>query len=98
MKNKLATEKQVNGKHYKNKGIQPLEYILSNELSYCLGNVVKYVTRDKDNKVQDLLKAKHYIDLELELIHGCDAEGNWLDPETEDRFPKTDVVITEDRL
>ena len=41
-----------------------------------MGNVVKYVTRDKEDKVQDLLKAKHYIDLELELIHNCDSEGN----------------------
>tara|TARA_R100000995_G_scaffold82959_2_gene57812 strand:+ start:1307 stop:1594 length:288 start_codon:yes stop_codon:yes gene_type:complete len=92
---KLATQKQVNGSHYKNKGIQPLEYILSNKLSYCLGNVVKYVTRNKEDKVQDLLKAKHYIDLELELVHGRDGEGNWLDPDTEERFPKTNVNITE---
>jgi hypothetical protein len=41
-----------------------------------MGNVVKYVTRDKEDKVQDLLKAKHYIDLELELVHKCDSEGN----------------------
>jgi|TARA_R100001163_G_scaffold65817_1_gene65218 hypothetical protein len=75
MKSKLATEKQMGGDHYK-KQIQPIEYIVANNLSFCMGNVVKYVTRDKEDKVQDLLKAKHYIDLELELVHNCDSEGN----------------------
>ena len=72
MKSKLATEKQMGGDHYK-KQIQPIEYIVANNLSFCMGNVVKYVTKDK---VQDLLKAKHYIDLELELVHNCDSDGN----------------------
>ena len=65
----------MGGDHYK-KQIQPIEYIVANNLSFCMGNVVKYVTRDKEDKVQDLLKAKHYIDLELELVHNCDSEGN----------------------
>ena len=79
MKKHLATNVQMDGEHYKNKAIQPMEYIIANKLSFCLGNVVKYITRDKVNKVQDLLKAKHYIDLELELIHKRDPDGNWLD-------------------
>ena len=37
---------------------------------------LKLVTRDKVNKVEDLLKAKHYIDLELQIVHGVDGEGN----------------------
>jgi hypothetical protein len=49
-------------------------------LSWNLGNVVKYVTRNKDNVVNDLLKAKHYIDLELEMVHGVDGEGNNIGP------------------
>lgn len=65
----------MGGDHYK-KQIQPIEYIVANNLSFCMGNVVKYVTRDKEDKVQDLLKAKHYIDLELELVHKCDSDGN----------------------
>ena len=81
MKKPLATDVQMSGEHYKTKSIQPIVYITENNLSFCLGNVVKYITRDKENKVQDLLKAKHYIDLELELIHKRDPDGNWLETE-----------------
>ena len=39
-----------------------------NNLTYLQGNVIKYVTRYKDkNGVEDLQKAKHYIDLLIEL-------------------------------
>jgi len=41
-----------------------------------LGNVIKLVTRDKHDKVEDLFKAKHYIDLELEKVFGLDSDGN----------------------
>ena len=54
---------QVGGDHYKTKAIQPIDYILANKLNFCEGNVVKYITRYKDkNGVEDLLKAKQYID------------------------------------
>jgi len=75
MKKKLATDVQMAGQHYQSQAIQPIQYITANNLSFCLGNVVKYVTRNKTDKVEDLLKAKHYIDLELELIHKCDSDG-----------------------
>ena len=60
--------KQVGGNHYSKLAIQPVEYINKNKLSYLQGNVIKYVTRYKDkNGVEDLQKAKHYIDLLIEL-------------------------------
>ena len=63
-----ALSKQEGGKHYKNLGIQPVEYIHSNDIGYFEGNVIKYVTRWRNkNGVQDLLKAKHYIELLIEL-------------------------------
>ena len=59
-----ATDKQIGGNHYKGMKIQPIEYIQANDLSYCEANVVKYVSRWKSkNGVEDLLKAKHYIEL-----------------------------------
>jgi len=62
-----ATDKQVGGSHYKGMKIQPIEYIQANDLSYCEANVVKYVSRWKNkNGVEDLLKAKHYIELLIE--------------------------------
>ena len=60
--------KQVGGNHYSKLAIQPVEYINKNKLSYLQGNVIKYVTRYNDkNGVDDLQKAKHYIDLLIEL-------------------------------
>lgn len=76
-----ATRKQVGGMHYKGAGIQPIEYSYANNLSPNLTNVVKYITRDKDDKVKDLLKAIHYIELELELVHKVDPNGNPLQEE-----------------
>lgn len=63
----VASETQVGGNHYKDCAIQPIDYILENGLGYLEGNVIKYVTRhDKKNGLQDLEKAKHYIDLIIE--------------------------------
>ena len=60
--------KQVGGDHYSKLAIQPVEYINANKLTYLQGNVIKYVTRYKDkNGLQDLEKAKHYIDMLIEL-------------------------------
>lgn len=62
-----ATQKQVGGTHYKDFKIQPIDFILQNELGFCEGNVVKYVSRHKSkNGKQDLLKAIHYIELLIE--------------------------------
>jgi hypothetical protein len=62
-----AKDYQIGGEHYKNKGIQPIEYIMSNSLDFCEGNVVKYVTRWKfKNGMDDLLKAKHYLEFLIE--------------------------------
>jgi hypothetical protein len=70
-----ALDIQVGGEHYNTLGIQPIEYIVSNNTPYCEANVIKYVSRWRSkNGLEDLLKAKHYIDLliELEDLH----EGN----------------------
>ena len=63
-----ALKEQVGGDHYSKLAIQPVEYINANKLNYLQGNVIKYVTRYKDkNGLQDLEKAKHYIDMLIEL-------------------------------
>ena len=60
--------KQVGGSHYKDQAIQPIEFIHANKLGFCEGNVVKYVTRWRNkNGLADLEKAKHYIELLIEL-------------------------------
>ena len=67
-----ANARQEGGTHYKQLSIQPWDYIVSNNLGYLEGNVVKYVTRwqTKGHGVQDLLKARHYLDKLLEVNNG----------------------------
>jgi len=63
-----ALEVQVDGKHYKDLAIQPVQYIHANGIGYFEGNVIKYVTRWRaKGGIADLQKAKHYIDLLIEL-------------------------------
>ena len=63
-----ALNEQVSGSHYKDKAIQPVEYIFMNGIGYMEGNVIKYVSRWRDKGgIADLQKAKHYIDLLIEL-------------------------------
>ena len=67
-----AFRKQVGGSHYKDLAIQPIAYILANELGFAEGNVVKYVTRWRaKNGIEDLRKAQHYLEL---LIQQAQSE------------------------
>ena len=68
---KSALDTQVDGSHYKDCGIQPVEYIHANELGYAEGNVIKYVTRHKKkNGAADLKKAIHYLQIALQQQYG----------------------------
>lgn len=70
---KSALDVQVAGDHYKTLAIQPVEYVHANKIGYMEGNVIKYVSRWKSkNGIKDLEKAKHYIELLIELeTRGC---------------------------
>lgn len=66
-----ALDEQVGGDHYKNCPIQPVQFIEANRLGFLEGNVIKYVTRHaKKGGVTDLRKARHYLDLLLQLRYG----------------------------
>ena len=59
-----ALDVQVGGGHYKDRKIQPIEYIHANNLNYSEGAIVKYITRWRDkNGFEDLEMIKHYVDL-----------------------------------
>lgn len=59
---------QEGGTYYKDMKIQPAEFIHANDIGYFEGNVIKYVSRWRNkNGIEDLKKAKHYIDLLIEL-------------------------------
>lgn len=59
--------------HYRHFEIEPVTYAMINNLGFAEGNVVKYVTRYKHKGgLQDLHKAKRYIDL---LIQNYEKEN-----------------------
>lgn len=63
-----ALEKQVAGDHYKDMAIQPVEFIHANGIPYLEGNAIKYLVRwRKKNGLADLEKARHYIDILIQL-------------------------------
>ena len=60
-------KKEVGGDHYKSMVIQPSEFINKNNLPFAEGNAIKYLCRHKQkNQKEDLLKAKHYIDMAID--------------------------------
>lgn len=65
---RTALQTQEGGDHYKSMPIQPVEYIHRNGLGFCEGAIVKYVSRWRaKNGIADLRKARHFIDLLIEL-------------------------------
>ena len=72
----MPSESKVNHPSHYNKGIETIDYIESWNMDFNIGNIIKYVTRagHKDNKLEDLEKAKWY--LEREINNAKKARGN----------------------
>jgi len=53
--------------HYTQWRIEPITFIMENNIPFCEANVIKYVMRWRQkNGIQDLEKAKRYIDMIIE--------------------------------
>jgi len=64
----LALATQVDGDHYKSMAIQPVEFNHANNMPFIEGSVIKYICRHRNkNGLKDLEKAKHFIDLLIQL-------------------------------
>lgn len=71
-----ALSTQVGGDHYKQCKIQPVEFIVANDIGYMEGNVIKYVVRHKrKNGIADPEKAMHYLQMLIEFERNK-QEGN----------------------
>lgn len=63
-----ALDEQVAGTHYKKLKIQPVTYIHANNIGFMEGSAIKYLSRWRDKGgVDDLQKAKHFIEMLIEL-------------------------------
>ena len=62
-----STDHQVGGDHYKKLKIQPVEYILANQMGFCEGAIIKYISRWRDKGgVEDLRKIKQFCEFLIE--------------------------------
>ena len=67
----LAVDRQVGGGHYKDMAIQPIEYIMANDLGFCEGNIIKYICRyATKGGEEDIDKVIHYAQLLKESKYG----------------------------
>ena len=58
-----ATDQQVGGKHYREMAIQPIEFILANNMGFAEGSVIEYVSRWRQKGgLEDLKKALHFLE------------------------------------
>lgn len=67
----LAVKETVNHpNHYNVGGIEVIDFIESWNLGFSLGNAIKYIARApyKNNELEDLKKAKWYINREIEKL------------------------------
>ena len=48
--------------------IDTINFIESKELNYHLGNVIKYISRHKNNTLEDLEKAQWHLSREIDRI------------------------------
>lgn len=68
---KSALDIQEGGNHYKKYKIQPIEFVVANNIPVMEANAQKYILRHADkNGMEDLRKARHYLELMAEMYYG----------------------------
>jgi len=70
--NKDLREYVENPSHYNSGKIEVIDFIEDQKLGFCLGNVIKYVSRagkkDSSKTIEDLEKAKWYLEREIKNL------------------------------
>jgi hypothetical protein len=60
-------DKQVAGDHYKKMAIQPVEFIVKNNIPFLEASAIKYICRHKDKGgLADIEKAMHFLEMIIE--------------------------------
>jgi len=69
-----------NPKHYERYEIEPVSFIMKNELPFWMGNVIKYIMRagykTNTDEIQDLNKAIRYIDMRINQLKGKEPNAS----------------------
>ena len=63
----IGLDVQHGGDHYQKMAIQPVQFIVENNIPWLEGNIIKYICRHRaKNGLEDLKKAQHYLDMLIE--------------------------------
>ena len=69
-----------NPSHYERYTIEPVSFIMKNDLPFWMGNVIKYIMRAgyKSNtaEITDLNKAIRYIEMRINQLEGREPNAN----------------------
>lgn len=71
-----ASNKQVDGTHYKDYSYQPTQFFIDTDLSYPIASAIKYLSRigvEKDKNNIGIDKAIHYVELFNEYYQDKDC-------------------------
>ena len=97
----MATTPDPNGPDYYKRGTTDVwDFIREQGLNFHLGNAIKYICRAgyKDSKIQDLQKAIHYLENELEYEENLSiraGEGIPIQIRSEERSFTYDEIVPE---
>ena len=90
---------QVGGNHYQTMKIQPAEFINKNEMKFAEGNAIKYICRHVNKGgLQDLQKAKHYIDMIIERDYEEESKGSSVDSGLDINIEDVKISYANDEL
>ena len=90
---------QVGGNHYQTMKIQPAEFVNKNKMLFAEGNAIKYICRHVNKGgLQDLQKAKHYIDMIIERDYADEAKGSSVDSGLDINIEDVKISYANDEL
>lgn len=69
--------------HYKDGGIETIDFIEAKKLGFNLGNAIKYISRagKKNDALEDLKKARWYLNREINNM----MDKDWLNEQNNNR-------------
>lgn len=57
--------------HYARFALEPIHFIMENNLPFWAGSAIKYILRwDAKNGIEDLKKARRYLDMQIAKLEG----------------------------
>lgn len=91
-----ANDKQVGGEHYRRQKIQHWDLVVANNIPYLEARAIAYLMRWRDKGgVQDLHKAKHFVEKLIEVEELKAAEEVKPEPEPTDSWSEHHMLTPE---